>query len=329
MGSQRARDDAVGRARRRPGARVRWVLLAAATCVLLATGCSGGSDPSQLEAGDSTDAATETSDAASDGGDVAVTLGGSSTTEVGSPTTGQLGASTTSTGAGGVATTTTAGRSRTGTTLGPSTTRAPNVPNPPAGTPTATTTTTPGPAPPRSPQPQTITFPVPGAGVVKYADGRAIGLGATASSQLAVEYYAVGPDCELQGAASVFLLQTGSCTVGASQAGNSEWNPAPDVEVSFTIVNGDSSFDLDAPAEAVFDPNLQTNSVDISLVNIVGSDQFSASGSGACSGEEYIEGGTAFTLSLVATGTCTVTVSQGGNQNFNIGPTRTTTITVT
>ena len=123
MGSQRARDDAVGRARRRPGARVRWVLLAAATCVLLATGCSGGSDPSQLEAGDSTDAATETSDAASDGGDVAVTLGGSSTTEVGSPTTGQLGASTTSTGAGGVATTTTAGRSRTGTTLGPSTTR--------------------------------------------------------------------------------------------------------------------------------------------------------------------------------------------------------------
>ena len=56
---------------------------------------------------------------------------------------------------------------------------------------------------------------------------------ATASSSLAVAFAATG-NCSVAGS-TVHLTGAGSCTVSASQAGDSNYNPAPDVSQALTI----------------------------------------------------------------------------------------------
>jgi trimeric autotransporter adhesin len=79
---------------------------------------------------------------------------------------------------------------------------------------------------------QTITF---GALANKTFGDPPFGLTATASSGLQVSYGAVGA-CSVSGAV-VTLTAGGLCTVTASQPGNANYNAAPDVAQSFTVVN--------------------------------------------------------------------------------------------
>lgn len=60
---------------------------------------------------------------------------------------------------------------------------------------------------------------------------------ATATSGLPVSLVA-GGQCTLNGGNTVHITGAGSCTITASQAGDSNFNPAPDVAQSFTITNG-------------------------------------------------------------------------------------------
>src|SRR5262249_35336902 len=79
---------------------------------------------------------------------------------------------------------------------------------------------------------QTITF---GALPDKTLGDPPFALTATASSSLTVTYSATGA-CSVSGA-MVTLTAGGLCTVTASQAGNSNYNAAPDLARSFMVVN--------------------------------------------------------------------------------------------
>jgi hypothetical protein len=163
---------------------------------------------------------------------------------------------------------------------------------------------------------------------VKFAYERAIGLGATASSGLPVQYDVIDGPCEVQGAASVLLTGVGSCTVGASQPGNGQWLPAPSVEATFSIANGDSNFRLLAPETAL----AADGSVTITLANIVGSEEFYVTGGGVCpDSQDVVDTGASaeVTLAISGAGTCTVTVDQNGTQYFVSGPTHSASIDVT
>jgi hypothetical protein len=57
---------------------------------------------------------------------------------------------------------------------------------------------------------------------------------ATATSSLPVTFTVSGGTCSIAGS-TITLISPGICTVTAQQAGNTNWEPAPDVVRSFVI----------------------------------------------------------------------------------------------
>jgi hypothetical protein len=96
---------------------------------------------------------------------------------------------------------------------------------------------------------QTITFPPITDKVYGTAD---FDPGATASSGLPVSYTASG-SCTIV-SNKVHLTGVGSCTVTAHQAGDVNWNPAPDVMQSFNITAAPTTLTLTVPAVQYSDP---------------------------------------------------------------------------
>jgi hypothetical protein len=87
------------------------------------------------------------------------------------------------------------------------------------------------PPPAPDPQPQTITFTLPSSGYV----GSTTPLTGTASSGLVVAFVVDTPAvCSTDGT-TLALNAAGTCTVTASQAGDADWDPAPDVADSMTV----------------------------------------------------------------------------------------------
>ena len=80
-------------------------------------------------------------------------------------------------------------------------------------------------------QPQTITFPNPGTQAYGVAP---ITLTATASSGLPVSYTVLSGPATVNGSL-LTITGAGSVTVQANQAGNSQWQPAPPVNDTFTV----------------------------------------------------------------------------------------------
>jgi len=81
---------------------------------------------------------------------------------------------------------------------------------------------------------QTITFdPLPNRPL---SDGF-FNLNATASSGLTVTYTSLTTNKCTVNNKKVTLVATGTCTIRASQAGNSNYYPAPNVDRSFNITN--------------------------------------------------------------------------------------------
>src|SRR6185295_17831794 len=78
---------------------------------------------------------------------------------------------------------------------------------------------------------QTITFGALGNKTFGDAD---FGVSATATSSLVVSFTASGI-CTITGGATVHLTGAGSCTIPAKQAGDTNYNPAPDVPQIFSI----------------------------------------------------------------------------------------------
>jgi hypothetical protein len=130
-----------------------------------------------------------------------------------------------------------------------------------------------------------------------------VGVDATASSGLPVSFSASG-SCTVGGGA-VHLTRAGSCTITASQAGNVNYNAAPDVSQSFSIAKAGQSIGFGALASMTF------GTADFAVSATVSSGlavSFAASGNCTVSGA---------TVHITAAGSCTVTASQAGSENYN------------
>ncbi len=150
---------------------------------------------------------------------------------------------------------------------------------------------------------QTITFgPLAGK---TYGDPD-FSVSAAASSGLAVSLNASG-DCTLSGV-TVHLTGAGSCTVTASQPGDADYNPAPDVSRTFAIARAGQSITFGPLAGKTYgDPDFSVSAAASSGLAV----SFNASGRCTLGG---------VTMHLTGAGSCTVTASQPGDANYNPAP---------
>ena len=135
--------------------------------------------------------------------------------------------------------------------------------------------------------------------------------GASASSSLPVSYSAgAGDPCAIV-AGKVHITGAGSCTVTASQAGNGNYNAAPDVSRTFTIAKANQTITFGALADKSLGAADFSVSATASSGLTVG---FSSLTTAVCTMP------TATTVHIAGVGTCTIRASQGGNGNYNAAP---------
>jgi hypothetical protein len=101
---------------------------------------------------------------------------------------------------------------------------------------------------------QVITFANPGAKT--YGDAP-FNLGATAPGG-PVTYQVTSGTCTVDAAGVLTIHSTGDCTVVASQAGNANYNAAPDVSQTFTVGPATPEIDVTCPVSVVFTGSAQT-----------------------------------------------------------------------
>jgi hypothetical protein len=150
---------------------------------------------------------------------------------------------------------------------------------------------------------QTITFGALGS---KALGSAAFTVNATASSGLPVSFASTtAAVCTVAGA-SVTLLSAGSCTIEASQAGNSSWPAATPVDQSFTVTRGSQTIAFAAiPSQPFSNGPLVLSATVTSGLTIV----FTSSTPGVCT----VAGAVVTFLSL---GMCTIQAAQPGDSNY-------------
>src|SRR5208337_1487289 len=127
----------------------------------------------------------------------------------------------------------------------------------------------------------------------------------TASSGLTVSV-AAGGVCSISGATVTMTSGTGTCTLTASQAGNSSYSAATAVIQTVTAQLAAQTITFAAPASpATYNTSFGVAPTASSGLTV------SVAASGVCS----ISGATVTMTS--GTGTCTLTASQGGNSNYS------------
>jgi len=126
---------------------------------------------------------------------------------------------------------------------------------------------------------------------------------ATASSNLAVSF-SVSGNCTLANT-QVHITGGGSCTITASQDGNTNYNPATSVARSFTIAKADQQITFGALLNKTFgDADFNVSATASSNLAV----SFSANGNCSLTGAQ---------VHITGTGSCTITASQDGNANYN------------
>ncbi len=153
---------------------------------------------------------------------------------------------------------------------------------------------------------QTITFTSPGSQTLGTAPAP---LSASASSGLVVSFASTTPGvCTVSGN-TLSLVAVGTCSITASQAGNSTYSAATPVANSFAV----AAAPLIAQTISFPSPGNQTLGIAPAALAASASSglavSFASNTPGVCTAS-----GT--TLTLVAVGTCTVTASQAGNGVF-------------
>ncbi len=124
--------------------------------------------------------------------------------------------------------------------------------------------------------------------------------------------------CSNTGASFTMTSGTGTCTVKFDQAGNGDYNDAPQVTETVTAQKAAQAINVTthAPATAVYNTGFLVAATGGASGNPV-----SYSSSGACSNT-----GTSFTMTS-GTGTCSVKYDQAGNGNYNAAPQVTESVT--
>jgi len=161
--------------------------------------------------------------------------------------------------------------------------------------------------------PQTISFPTIG----QQVNGATLTLNATATSGLPVTYATSTANvCSVAGA-TLSIVNGGTCTITASQAGNSIYAAATPVTQSFTVL-GIQSISFPAISQQVAGSTLLLGASATSGLPI----SYSSSTTNVCT----VSGSS---LSLIAAGGCTVTASQSGNALYAAAASVSQTFTVT
>jgi hypothetical protein len=128
----------------------------------------------------------------------------------------------------------------------------------------------------------------------------------TSTSGLSVGFRMTG-NCSGTGS-TVHILTAGSCSVTATQVGDANFNPAPEVIQSFNIAKASQTITFAAlPNKLVGDPDFTVSATASSGLAV----SFVAGGSCTMSGS---------TVHLTGAGTCTITASQAGDLNRNPAP---------
>ena len=124
--------------------------------------------------------------------------------------------------------------------------------------------------------------------------------------------------CSNSGNTFTLTSGTGTCTVKFDQAGNGDYNAAPQVVESVTAQKASQTINVTthAPATAVFNSGFSVAATGGASGNAV-----TFSSSGACSNT-----GASFTMTS-GTGTCTVKYDQAGDANYNAAPQVTESVT--
>ena len=151
---------------------------------------------------------------------------------------------------------------------------------------------------------QTITFANPGAQTV----GTPLNLVATASSGLTVSFASTTTTvCTVSGTTASFIA-AGTCTIQATQAGNSTYAAATPVSQSFTV----NAAPLTPQTITFANPGAQTVGTPLTLVATASSGltvSFASTTTTVCT----VSGTTA---TFLAAGVCTITASQAGNSTY-------------
>jgi PKD repeat protein len=137
---------------------------------------------------------------------------------------------------------------------------------------------------------------------------------ASASSALAVSFASATPTVCTTSGAIVSFVGAGTCTIDANQAGNGEYEPAPQVAQSFSVAKGAQTieFTSKAPTGASVGGTYEVKATGGASGNPV-TFTIDSTSSSVCS----ISGAT---VTFKATGTCTIDANQGGNANYEAAP---------
>ena len=137
-------------------------------------------------------------------------------------------------------------------------------------------------------------------------------LSATASSGLAVTFGSSTPAiCGVAGS-TVTYLAVGTCTVTADQAGDDDFNAAPQVTLDITVAIGDQVI-TDFVANPGFGFLGSTSTLSATGGGSVEPVIFASNTAAICT----VVGST---VTYLAVGTCTVTADQAGDANYNAAP---------
>jgi len=133
---------------------------------------------------------------------------------------------------------------------------------------------------------------------------------ATASSGLPVSFLSLTtPVCTVNGS-TVTIVAAGTCTIRASQAGDAIYDPAPNVDRSFTVAKASQTITFAALSGKTYGASPFAVSATASSGLPVA---FSSTTTAVCTVSSA-------TVTIVAVGTCTVRASQAGNTNYNAAP---------
>jgi uncharacterized protein YodC (DUF2158 family) len=162
---------------------------------------------------------------------------------------------------------------------------------------------------------QTITFTSPAPAGAKVG-GPTYTVTATASSGLAVTFTidaSAASVCSISGS-TVSFIGAGTCVIDANQAGNGNYNAAPQAQQSFPVAKGDQTISFTSPAPAGAKVGGPTYTVTATATSgLAVTFTIDASASAVCS----ISGST---VSFTAGGTCVIDANQAGNGNYNAAP---------
>jgi hypothetical protein len=166
-----------------------------------------------------------------------------------------------------------------------------------------------------APSPQAITFVQP---ADKVFGAAAFAVSAMASSGLAVGIASLTSTVCTVSVKTITLVAAGTCTLRATQGGNSTFAAAASIDRSFKVAKTNQAITFKLPATAIYGgPKITLVATATSKLAVV----FTSKSAAICT----VAGNT---LSLVAAGSCVVQASQPGSANFNAAPAVTGTLVV-